>query len=370
MQQIKIFRTYLFKILQIILIILFFIACQIHQSSNSFQLKGKILGLTQGIIYIKKFNGITYTLYDSVAVENYIFKYKGYLKYPELFRFQLKGSSKYFSVFIENSSITVTTDIQNLKKIEVTGSKSHQLYQSLIAKIDSINRHVKTLVNNEIYTNDTKTEIMQILNKAKAEQVKWVKDFVKKNKHHVISLYAIYFYLTNEISIDEYKLLFDITDKNLHSSPYALYIEQQLDYLNHNQIGNTIYPISLPDTTGCTIYIRSYKGSYLLLHFWSSYCKPCFNDLQFLKQLTHQKRIKILSIAFDHNRTDWLKAIRNNSMNWFHASELRGINNSLSRVLSISQLPYYIVISPEQQILIKSNNINDIVNYFLTVKNI
>ncbi|MDI9358128.1 MAG: TlpA disulfide reductase family protein [Phycisphaerales bacterium] len=96
-----------------------------------------------------------------------------------------------------------------------------------------------------------------------------------------------------------------------------------LSYLEHGDElvpGNKIPPFHLPDTTGHYYTEENFKGKYLLLDFWASWCGPCRQAIdkirQFYKGYKNDQDFQIVSISIDDNKKDWIDAIRHDRPTW------------------------------------------------------
>ncbi|MFD1140923.1 redoxin domain-containing protein [Larkinella insperata] len=109
-----------------------------------------------------------------------------------------------------------------------------------------------------------------------------------------------------------------------------------------------------PDSAGRPISLSSFKGRYVLVDFWASWCGPCRQESPFLVK-AHQdfspKNFTILSVSLDKNRSSWLKAIADDQLNWTHVSDLKFWANEAARRYAIGSIPFNMVVDPDGKIL-------------------
>lgn len=84
------------------------------------------------------------------------------------------------------------------------------------------------------------------------------------------------------------------------------------------------------------------KNRYVLIDFWASWCGPCMGELPYLKDAYAKyssKGFEILGVSLDQDRESWLKAIKEEQMNWLHVSDLKYWNNEVARLYDINSIP-------------------------------
>ena len=78
------------------------------------------------------------------------------------------------------------------------------------------------------------------------------------------------------------------------------------------KVGDTIPSITLKSSNNKEINITSFKGKYVLIDFWASWCAPCRLGNKKLVKLHNEitsDKIEIIGISIDTDTNKWLKAI-------------------------------------------------------------
>lgn len=133
-------------------------------------------------------------------------------------------------------------------------------------------------------------------------------------------------------------------------------------YLNDKKyskipLGSVAPDFNLKDTSGKAISLNNFKGRYLLIDFWASWCGPCRQNNPTLKELNNQykgKGLQVISISTDKDAREWKKAIKEDKMSWTQGSDLIGASSIAALRYGITAIPFYILLDPDRKIILKS----------------
>ncbi|WP_276090397.1 TlpA disulfide reductase family protein [Pedobacter sp. JY14-1] len=133
------------------------------------------------------------------------------------------------------------------------------------------------------------------------------------------------------------------------------HIGQQIKYKIDSLMQASALPdFRLPDTAGKNFNLYDFKGKYVLVDFWASWCIPCRQENPNLKLAYHQfksKNFTIVGVSVDDKREPWMKAIHDDQLPWLQLSDLKGINNSAYRKYGLKKVPSNFLIGPDGKIL-------------------
>lgn len=108
------------------------------------------------------------------------------------------------------------------------------------------------------------------------------------------------------------------------------------------------------DVNGKSVSLSDYKGKYVLVEFWASWCSPCRAESpNLLKQYAayKDKGFEILGVSVDSDKAKWLEAIKKDGLTWTQVSDLKGWESDARKVYGISGVPANFLISPDGKIV-------------------
>ncbi|SKC95644.1 Peroxiredoxin [Chitinophaga ginsengisegetis] len=106
--------------------------------------------------------------------------------------------------------------------------------------------------------------------------------------------------------------------------------------------GNPALAFSLPDTAGNAVALSSFRGKYVLIEFWASWCGPCRMQIPYLKKsyaAFQNKGFEILGVSLDENREKWMKAIHDEQLPWTQVSDVKGLESPVVAMYGITGIP-------------------------------
>ncbi|HSO85354.1 MAG TPA: TlpA disulfide reductase family protein [Draconibacterium sp.] len=118
------------------------------------------------------------------------------------------------------------------------------------------------------------------------------------------------------------------------------------DILYAVKTGDIAPSFSLPDQNGKTVSLSDFKGKYIVLEFWGTWCVYCIKDIPTMKQYFNEYKHKtaFVSIACRDSETLWKAAIAKHEMSW---TNLLNNDEKLTRTYGIEGYPTKIIINPD-----------------------
>lgn len=302
---------------------------------------------------------------DSTMMTEGKFEFAGSVDVADIYAIDFKSPEDRLILFLENSDITITGNVDNIMSSEITGSETQDLLvefnkmqEELSAPLMEVQQKFQAAAMDGSLTPELEEQLRNEFNAENEKMVKAVKEFAMNNTNSVLSAYITLTQLANQLSFEELEGIVSSFPADIQESPFVKALNEKLDTDKLTAVGQPFIDFTHPDADGNMVTFSSVTGeNYVLLDFWAGWCTPCRRENPNLVNLYNQYKDKgfdIFGVSLDRRKQEWLDAIKDDNLTWHHVSDVTGWENPVAKMYGVQSIPANLLISPEGKIVAKN----------------
>ncbi|ASZ11434.1 MULTISPECIES: TlpA disulfide reductase family protein [Chitinophaga] len=325
------------------------------------QVKGTVKGADGKTLYL--FNDEDNTPDDSTVIKNNAFSFQlKAAKTPSVYALILSGTD-FPMLFVPGEGTTeLHTEINKfpvattIKGTEDTKAMQayQQAFQPLIKRAQALNAEAAGIKEDDEPGKATFRKKAEAFNN---DVISTGKEFIKANPKRLASLWLLINELRSRLEPADFEALFNGLDRSLQESKYGKGITAYIKSLRANNVGIMADDFAQYDPAGKLIKLSSFRGKYVLVDFWASWCGPCRQENPNVVKAYQQyknKNFAILGVSLDNDKSRWLHAVEKDGLEWTQVSDLRGWGNEVAVQYGIQSIPANFLVDPDGKIIARN----------------
>jgi len=278
----------------------------------------------------------------------------------------------------DNNDIKLHLDVNDYRNYVVEGSPAseslHKLFEDYRSKDSVILTTFKKIDSVRALPNqDTAAEALQAQNDKQIDGLNnMLKDYINTTNSPAASLYALGI-ASQTIPTEEIKSMVNASAKRFPEYAGLAKIKSMLAVKGAEEPADKSYPLlnqqapnlTMNDLNGKPVSVSNFKGKYVLIDFWASWCGPCRQENPNVVAAYNKyknKNFTVLGVSLDEDKAAWQKAIEKDHLTWNHMSDLKQWESAAVPAYGFEGIPFNVLLDPTGKIIASSLRGPDLTN--------
>lgn len=344
-------------------------------AQKNFTIHGKIGTLSAPAKVYLEYTADGIKVEDSAILNKGNFTFRGKLNSPVAAALTVKhdtivreryAGEDYLQFYLENATIRVSSPDSVWRAVvkgSVTNDDSrvlHELLKPYKRSADSLVRAYNARTPEAQKDSAFQKAAGEIMRVTQAGYDSTNRVFIASHPNSYISLGAFKeIELAYNYDADTAEIRFKRLSESLRKTAMGKQLAEYIEIGKRTNLGQVAMDFVQNDTTGRAVKLSDFRGRYVLLDFWASWCKPCRAENPNLLKAYNKyqdRNFTILGVSLDdkNGRRAWLQAVNHDAMPWTQVSELKGFESEAAVLYGIKAIPSNYLIDPQGKIIARN----------------
>lgn len=332
-------------------------------NSGGYRIQGKLKNAANKKIYLteESFYKSEQKKDSTVANAQGEFLFAGQLDEVTLYNISVTKNGERKDFYLENSTIQVTGDAAAISSATLIGSKEEdvrKLVGKMLRDTSISNRYEfahasyeKARKANDEYGMD---QAGQLMAKVRADDCRRFLQFIDQHPGTASGVNLVGM-IMDQGGLNQADSILSVLEKMPSGQTgQARYFRTMINRMKALGTGHLAPEFTQADTSGKKVTLSEFRGKFVLVDFWASWCGPCREENPAVVsafQKYKDSNFTVVSVSLDENKDRWLKAISKDQLTWTHLSDLKGWKNEVAVAYGISSIPRNYLLDPSGRIV-------------------